>query len=334
MAAEPAHQAVILWYLHGCTASHFDICESEHQQTGPRERTFTQTFSNNLVSLTGSRIAELTIPVPAISRLSQLHTLHLQNNHLTYLPAEIWSLSGLQELNVGYNKLKKLPPGIQKAQSLQELFLHNNQLTELPPQIGSLGRLRVLDVTANQLSTIPAEIKKLPLSHLWVEFNYFSTKNTSTRRLSEIGLIDSKAPSEANMLSLFAICSQIVGARIENSNPSLFYELSSTVQYHLEKCKRLALLCAICNSLIFHSGLVILGTSRISGMLLPVSYHCCSQTCKSRLLKGSPMENLEEEANSNSEQGADNQIHSHRASLQLHNSSEQNTLTVQRSMSI
>lgn len=59
MTAEPAHQAVILWYLHGCTASHFDIGDSEHQQIKRRERTFTQTFSNNLVSLTGSRIAEL-----------------------------------------------------------------------------------------------------------------------------------------------------------------------------------------------------------------------------------------------------------------------------------
>jgi hypothetical protein len=240
----------------------------------------------------------------------------------------------LQELNVGYNKIKTLPSGIQQAQSLQELFLHNNQISELPPQIGALGRLRVLDVTANQLSTIPAEIKKLHLSHLWIEFNHFPTSNTSTRRLSEIGLIDANAPPEANVLSLFAMCSQIVGTRIENSNPRLFDQLPSTVQYHLEKCKRLALLCAICNSLIFHSGLVILGTSRIAGMVLPVSYHCCSQTCKARLLKGTPMENLEEDASSNREQPADNQIHSHRASLQLRNSSEHNTPTVQRSLSI
>jgi hypothetical protein len=60
MTAATADQAVILWYMQGCTTSHFDLYkQDDEQQTEHKRRTYTQTFSNNLVSLTGSRIAEL-----------------------------------------------------------------------------------------------------------------------------------------------------------------------------------------------------------------------------------------------------------------------------------
>jgi hypothetical protein len=60
MTAATADQAVILWYLHGCTTSHFNVYKQDDEhQVERRQQTYTQTFSNNLVSLTSSRIVEL-----------------------------------------------------------------------------------------------------------------------------------------------------------------------------------------------------------------------------------------------------------------------------------
>ncbi|CAO3690336.1 unnamed protein product [Umbelopsis ramanniana] len=333
MTDDTADQAVILWYLHGCTTLHFNLSkDDEDHQVRRRQQTCTQTFSNNLVSLSSSRIVDLIIPPPAISRLSSLHTIHLQNNNLSSLPMEIWSLAGLQELNVGYNKIQHLPPEIHRAKALQELFLHNNLLTDLPSQIGSLHQLRVLDVTANQLSAIPAEIAKLHLSHFWVEHNLFSV-SPPQREATDGQQYSSIVPSNNAVLSLVSICAQTIGKSIQNSGFSILQQLPSTIQYDLEKCMRQGLTCAICKLLIFHQGLLSLGQSRIAGMLVPVSYYCCSQTCLSKLLTRTPSENMTD-SGAYDDSATNNQIHSHRASLQIRITSDHDTLSLERARTL
>ena len=44
-----------------------------------------------------------------LCRLSELHTLHVQQNELTVLPASLGQLSALQTLDAGSNKLEALP---------------------------------------------------------------------------------------------------------------------------------------------------------------------------------------------------------------------------------
>ncbi|KAI8576059.1 hypothetical protein K450DRAFT_258684 [Umbelopsis ramanniana AG] len=333
MTDTTADQAVILWYLHGCTTSHFNLSkEDDEHQVRRRQQTCTQTFSNNLVSLSSSRIADLIIPPPAISQLSSLHTIHLQNNNLTSLPMEIWSLAGLQELNVGYNKIQHLPPEIHRAKALQELFLHNNLLTALPSQIGSLHHLRVLDVTANQLSAIPAEIAKLHLSHFWVEHNLFAV-SPPQREAIDGQQHNSIVSCNNQVLSLVSICAQTIGKSTQDSGFSILQHLPSTIQYDLEKCTRQGLICAICKVLIFHRGLLSLGQSRIAGMLVPVSYHCCSQACLSKLLTRTPSENITD-SGAYDHLATSNQIHSHRASLQIRIASDHDTLSLERARTL
>lgn len=251
---------------------------------------------------------------------------------------EIWSLAGLQELNVGYNKIRQLPPEIKLAQSLQELFLHNNLLNELPSQIGSLHHLRVLDVTANQLSTIPAQVRNLNLSHFWIEHNRFSISRyqngtTDGQPTREAPQPDRVAPDSTRILSLFAICSQIIGNKMQGTGMKILYQLPSTVEYQLQKCMRLGLVCPTCNSLIYHHGLHVIGQAKIAGKVVPVSYHCCSQTCQSKWLKRGQTENLEDSA-LYVDPSVDNQIHSHRASLQLRTASEHDTPALERSRTL
>jgi hypothetical protein len=278
------------------------------------------------------------IPSPAISRLSNLHTIHLQNNKLSSLPLEIWSLSGLQELNVGYNRIQQLPPEIHRAKALQELFLHNNLLSELPSQIGLLDNLRVLDITANRLSAIPAEVTKLHLSHFWVEHNLFEISRlqrgaTNGHHNNEIPQHYSIIPNGIKVLSLVSICAQAIGKKIQESGPKTLQQLPSTIQYDLEKCMGQGLICAICKHLIFHDGLLSIGHSRIAGILVPVSYHCCSQTCLSKLLTRAPSESLND-AEVYEDVVTNNQIHSHRASLQIRIASDHDTPSLERARTL
>jgi hypothetical protein len=194
----------------------------------------------------------------------------------------------------------------------------------------------VLDVTANQLSTIPAQVTKLRLAHFWVENNRFSSSRrqsgTTDGQFTPVPLGD-VASDGTRILSLFAICSQIIGIRIQVTGMKITQHLPSTVQYHLEKCMRLGLVCATCNSIIFHDGLLAIGQTKILGMVVPVSYHCCSQTCLSKWIKQGKCNNLDE-PDPYIPPNAENQIHSHRASLQIRTASDQDTPSLERSMTL
>ncbi|NGX37264.1 MAG: Internalin-A [Chlamydiae bacterium] len=93
--------------------------------------------------------------------LSQVQTLHLEDNQLTELPPEIGNLTQLLGLFLSNNQLTELPPEIGLLTQLKWLPLKNNKFTEFPPEIGQLTQLTKLDLKHNQLTSLPPEIGKL-----------------------------------------------------------------------------------------------------------------------------------------------------------------------------
>ncbi|WP_213150930.1 leucine-rich repeat domain-containing protein [Neochlamydia sp. AcF95] len=84
--------------------------------------------------------------------------LNLDGVGLTYLPPEIWQLSGLRDLSLGNNQLTAIPTEIRRLSQLLMLRLHGNLLTAIPAEIGQLSKLKWLYLSNNQLTVIPTQI--------------------------------------------------------------------------------------------------------------------------------------------------------------------------------
>ena len=91
--------------------------------------------------------------------MTSLEELHLGNNRLTSLPADLFdSLARLNSLNLDHNRLTALPAGaFDSLARLGFLELDNNQLSELPAGVfDGPTRLAVLSLHGNQLTALPA----------------------------------------------------------------------------------------------------------------------------------------------------------------------------------
>ncbi|KAL6549492.1 Leucine-rich repeat receptor-like serine threonine tyrosine-protein kinase [Orobanche hederae] len=108
---------------------------------------------------------------PAISQLSELKELSLQNNQIS----------------------DRIPPQIIECQKLETLNLGKNVFSgEIPPELSSLIRLRVLDLSANQFSGNLEFLKYFPnLEKLNLADNMFSGKiPASLRSFRNLRFID------------------------------------------------------------------------------------------------------------------------------------------------
>jgi Leucine-rich repeat (LRR) protein len=77
------------------------------------------------------------------------------------LPAEIWTLTGLENLYVYENGLESIPAGIGNLTNLVEFDASYNYLDSLPEEIRTLTGLESLYVYGDRLESIPAEIGNL-----------------------------------------------------------------------------------------------------------------------------------------------------------------------------
>eukprot|EP01104_Vermistella_antarctica_P009845 TRINITY_DN257_c0_g4_i1.p1 TRINITY_DN257_c0_g4~~TRINITY_DN257_c0_g4_i1.p1 ORF type:complete len:460 (-),score=154.47 TRINITY_DN257_c0_g4_i1:125-1477(-) len=111
------------------------------------------------------------------ARLNNVREFVLDNNHLTSLPAALFThMTSLEVLSVKANKLTKLSDKIDNLASLRVLNLDHNQLTTLPSSLGSLVHLTHLSAFANRLSALPVELDALPnIRKIDVECNYIKT---------------------------------------------------------------------------------------------------------------------------------------------------------------
>uniref|UniRef100_A0A4W3HDU6 poly(A)-specific ribonuclease n=1 Tax=Callorhinchus milii TaxID=7868 RepID=A0A4W3HDU6_CALMI len=84
--------------------------------------------------------------------LTHLTALHLNDNNLTRIPADISKLHNLVYLDLSSNKLRSLPAELGNMVSLRELLLNNNLLRVLPYELGRLFQLQTLGLKGNPLS--------------------------------------------------------------------------------------------------------------------------------------------------------------------------------------
>jgi Leucine-rich repeat (LRR) protein len=99
------------------------------------------------LSLAKCKLTALSQRVGWLSGLRKLNVSGnvLSVNELTSLPAELWSLIGLEELDLGCCELMVLPEGIGALAGLRTLDLRcNEELTTLPAELGWLRNLETL----------------------------------------------------------------------------------------------------------------------------------------------------------------------------------------------
>ena len=107
---------------------------------------------------------------PAIKTFTNLGILKLQNNNLTDLPQEIWTLTKLKIVDLSDCKLGQISWEIKNFRELRIIDLRNNKLSSIPQEIWSLAKLEIISLSDNNLSRISSEIKNLPELHtleLW-----------------------------------------------------------------------------------------------------------------------------------------------------------------------
>ena len=107
------------------------------------------------------------------SMCDYLTTINLSGNQLSWLPRELFLLSGLQILNASSNRVTGLPD-FQQAYNpekdsyewpcgnLTRLNLSKNQLTELPHFLFKIPKLSYLDVSYNRLLYLPFDLWSAP----------------------------------------------------------------------------------------------------------------------------------------------------------------------------
>lgn len=118
------------------------------------------TALTGLKSLTIEDYTPTTLPA-FIGKFSELEKLTIYSNKLKSLPEEFGHLRKLTEITAWSNELTELPESFGQLENLVELDLHNNKLKSLPKSFGSLKKLVVCDLSGNELSELPASVKNL-----------------------------------------------------------------------------------------------------------------------------------------------------------------------------
>ena len=108
--------------------------------------------------LNGNALSELPA---AVGGLAQLRRLALEGNLLRVLPPPVLRLRGLQELWLGCNQLSGLPEAFGELRQLVDLWLVSNEITYLPASFGNLTQLRRLELSANALHELPRAFSRL-----------------------------------------------------------------------------------------------------------------------------------------------------------------------------
>lgn len=111
-----------------------------------------------------------------LARLEFLDWRANAQNAAHQVPLAIYSLPVAKTLHLQENYLEVLPADIGKMVSLTNLNISRNHLSSLPDELCLLTNLKILNASFNNLSSIPARLSALPLT----------TLNLSHNRLKEV----------------------------------------------------------------------------------------------------------------------------------------------------
>jgi Leucine-rich repeat (LRR) protein len=145
-----------------------------------------------------------------IIKLSNLMTLSLNHNLLTFLPINL--PPNLKTIYLNFNYFKEVPKEICNLSNLEILLMYSNKISSITPEINKLKNLKVLGLSYNILSNIPKEIGELKkLNQLELkENNIFSLPKTiiELQNLKTLSLSNNKLsrlPKKMDKLVLLEI---------------------------------------------------------------------------------------------------------------------------------
>lgn len=96
---------------------------------------------------------------PAITSLTKLKKLVIDDTSITDIPEEIGNLKSLEHLVISSSDIQKIPDSIKNLKNLKYLDLTLNELTALPT--GLSNKIEHLDIANNNILTLPSDFNKL-----------------------------------------------------------------------------------------------------------------------------------------------------------------------------
>lgn len=110
------------------------------------------------------------IPVPMMDMI-QLRVVSFSNNKISILPERFCTLTNLVELNIAQNQLQSLPRTFGNLKNLEKFEIARNYLEELPDSFGNLEKISQLYLEHNHLKSLPESLEHLKCHYLNLNVN-------------------------------------------------------------------------------------------------------------------------------------------------------------------
>ncbi|UYV81683.1 Tl [Cordylochernes scorpioides] len=164
-----------------------------------------------------------TLPFNLFDSITNVISVNLENNKITFLNGEIFSKLSLTYINLGFNEFETLQKKLFKSQfKLESLIIKNNKLTHLPTNIfEDLYSLKNLDLSNNKLESLAPNV-----------FQGLGSINEILLKSNIIKEISEEWFKNATKLSNFDISKN----RIVNIQENAFHGLSNMINLDMDEC--------------------------------------------------------------------------------------------------
>lgn len=165
-----------------------------------------------------------------ISRLTALNTLYLNDNLLSSLPKELFSLP-VQYLYIHKNNFEQIPEGLDALADLRTLDAGNNRINN--PVVGSFPRLGWLSLRNNGVETLSENFVSAPeLAFLYLQDNRLNALPERVGEFSRLSILDASGNPLSGLPPNFVNLKRLQSLRLERAAftdmPAFIAELDST----------------------------------------------------------------------------------------------------------